>query len=246
MTYKQLEFSYERPHAHQYAILDMLCEIDDPLEATLYAKVPTEWTNTSSRHLPVPGPNKIPYGEATSSGNPYAKIGAEGGESGAQPQSTHRYAVLAGQCGHVDPLEAQLHVQSKPIWKSLSKLPVNTKSTAPQIIDENNYRSGNPYANIFPDNTDSAPKETISKIAFRRRAARIFRQYSPSTGKSRPLRPEFTHFIDRNASKSPKKRLDIINRLTKYDLESSGFQGTVFNRELSDHLIRSLDKLSED
>lgn len=165
------------------------------------------------------------------------------------PGPTHRYAVLDAPSDSVDPLEANLHVRKPPTWPNA---PIKPHTPLISVgSGETSYGSGNPYANIdsdddvYPSSLSLPRTAAVTKREFRKRAARILRQYSPATGKSRPLRPEFNRFIEQNVSKDAHQRFDVLTRLAKYDLEASGYAGTIFNRELSDRLVKSLDKISK-
>lgn len=109
--------------------------------------------------------------------------------------------------------------------------------------------SANPYARIpgeiEPTNNDPSltAGSTITAKYFSREASRILRQYSPTVGKSRRLRPEFRAFVATNASKPPAGRAQILSELQKYDLAANGFAEPLFNREMSDRVLKKLIQL---
>lgn len=112
--------------------------------------------------------------------------------------------------------------------------------------------SGNPYAKLsfevdaleFMD-SEIEDLVAVSSSEFKRQAGRILRQYSPTVGKSRRLRPEFRSFVEGPATKSPETRAQILNELRKYDLEASGYAPPLFNREMSDKVLKKLRQITE-
>lgn len=121
-------------------------------------------------------------------------------------------------------------------------------------LDQSHYSSvsGNPYAklSIEVDALEFMDSEiedlvAVSSSEFKRQVGRILRQYSPTVGKSRRLRPEFRSFVVGPATKSPETRAQILNELRKYDLEASGYAPPLFNREMSDKVLKKLRQITE-
>lgn len=121
-------------------------------------------------------------------------------------------------------------------------------------LNQSHYSSvsGNPYAklSIEVDALEFLDSEienlvAVSSSEFKRQAGRILRQYSPTVGKSRRLRPEFRAFVEGPATKSPETRAQILNELRKYDLEASGYAPPLFNREMSDKVLKKLRQITE-
>jgi len=111
--------------------------------------------------------------------------------------------------------------------------------------------SGNPYSRI-PQGTDGEdnfaheePIQRLSRYTFTSEACRILRQYSPTVGKRRRLRPEFRQFVEDAAMAPAAKRADILAKLKRYDVEASGYGQPLFNRELSDRMLKLLDKMKQ-
>jgi len=103
--------------------------------------------------------------------------------------------------------------------------------------------SENPYAEDFylkegsglgPTDTSSseaaAASDTLTQSDFEQRARAIFRPYIPADEHGR-LRPHHREFIERNKSRSPQMRFNVITQLRRYDLSDLGGLNPKFNRE---------------
>jgi hypothetical protein len=102
-------------------------------------------------------------------------------------------------------------------------------------------RSENPYARDFYLNQrgaespmQSAPllpvEGKLSQADFEKRARAIFRPYIPAEERG-TLRPHYREFVERNKSRSPQIRFQLIGQLRRYDLSDLGGLSGQFNRE---------------
>jgi hypothetical protein len=158
------------------------------------------------------------------------------------PGSTHRYQILDALS---DAEEARLDI---PTLAPQSRPQTEARQTRPMDISSHHYGlpTGNPYSCIGEEDnaTDRllvlTTKPQISAKAFAREATRILRQYSPTVGKNRRLRPEFSEFVANQISKPPTSRYQVLAELKKYDLSISGYAEPLFNREISDQILNKL------
>lgn len=161
--------------------------------------------------------------------------------------STHRYQVLDALS---DAEDARLDL---PPQAFSPRTPLELIHSQSQDGYSHHYGlpSGNPYShikgevNIADSNLAGMPHPKISARTFEREVTRILRQYSPTVGKRRKLRPEFQSFVASNISKTPMGRYRILSELKKYDLSISGFAEPLFNREISDHILNKLRRIGE-
>jgi hypothetical protein len=155
---------------------------------------------------------------------------------------THRYQVLDALS---DAEEARLGLTTPSSTSTASATPLHTK-VSDGYAHHYGLPSGNPYSRVAEENKPNnssiplSPSTRISARAFEREATRILRQYSPTVGKRRKLRPEFRSFVSSHVSKPPAGRAQILAELQKYDLSASGFAEPLFNREMSDRMLKKL------
>jgi hypothetical protein len=168
--------------------------------------------------------------------------------------SGNRYAKLSLEADALESLQLNQSHYSSVSGNPYAKLSLEADALEFLQLNQSHYSSvsGNPYAklSIEVDALEFLDSEiedlvAVSSSEFKRQAGRILRQYSPTVGKSRRLRPEFRAFVEGPATKSPETRAQILNELRKYDLEASGYAPPLFNREMSDKVLKKLRQITE-
>ena len=112
--------------------------------------------------------------------------------------------------------------------------------------EEVDRETGTPSRSTKASIVEALPP-SLSKVQFRARCNRIFKQYIPALEKGR-LRAHHRDFILRNESCSSKKRYRLVMQLEKYDLSKvEGIQAH-FNRErdvLTEKKLKEVERLAE-
>lgn len=140
---------------------------------------------------------------------------------------------------------ASLQIGDEPRSYRLLENPY-AKLSGMEEVEESREASPEP---VLMSLVESA-RGSLSKVEFRARSRRIFRQYVPALEKGR-LRAHHRDFITRNESCSPTRRYRLVKQLEKYDLSEVQGLKAQFNREreaLTDEKLIQIERLvdSED
>lgn len=142
---------------------------------------------------------------------------------------------------HDDPDEEIIHASDRTPHSYRQLEDPYAKLSMMDDVDESNRESSTLVAVPEPN----VGRESLSRIEFRARCSRIFRQYIPVLEHGK-LRTHYRDFIVRNESSSPSKRYRLVRHLEKYDLSTVQGVTARFNRErepLTDEKLRQIERL---